>query len=81
MIYLVSVNIIGFLLCYMDKRRAIKHKIRISENTLLLISLIGGALGILIGMNLFHHKTKKLKFKIIPILGFIICIFIMQIIY
>ena len=79
--YLISINLIGLILMFIDKRMAIYHKRRIPENTLLFISLIGGALGILIGMNLFHHKTKKLKFKIIPILGFIICIFIMQIIY
>ena len=49
-----------FILMFIDKRNAILKKWRIKENTLLLISLIGGCLGILLGMHLFKHKTKKL---------------------
>ena len=56
---------------YLDKQKAINHKWRIKENILLLISLIGGCYGILLGMYLFHHKTKKLKFKLVPILSII----------
>ena len=64
-VYLISINIIGLLFIFIDKRCAIKRKWRISENTLLLISLIGGCFGTLIGMHKFHHKTKKLKFKLV----------------
>lgn len=67
MIYLVSINLLAFLLCYIDKRKAIKHQYRIPENILLLISLIGGSIGFLLSMHLFHHKTKKLKFKLVYI--------------
>ena len=63
--YLIIVNVIGFLLCFIDKRLAVKHKYRISESVLLFISLIGGCLGLLISMYMFHHKTKKLKFKLV----------------
>lgn len=65
MLYLVIINILAFLICYIDKRKAIKNKKRISERTLLFISLIGGCFGFLLGMYLFHHKTKKLKFKLV----------------
>ncbi|MCD2501041.1 DUF1294 domain-containing protein [Clostridium sp. NSJ-145] len=54
---------------YIDKRRAIKKEWRISEHTLILISLLGGSIGSLIGMYTFRHKTKHLKFKVgIPII-------------
>ena len=69
--YLISINIIAFLLCLIDKIKAIRKKWRIPENNLLLISLIGGCFGMYIGMYLFHHKTKKGKFKLVLILCFI----------
>lgn len=68
MIYLIIVNILAFILCFIDKRKAIKQKYRISEDTLLFISLIGGCFGLVLSMNIFHHKTKKLKFKLVYLL-------------
>ena len=68
MIYLIIINILALLLCQIDKIKATKNKYRIKEETLLTLSLIGGCFGMLIGMHLFHHKTKKTKFKIIYIL-------------
>lgn len=62
LIYLVIVNLLGILVMYIDKRKAKYGKWRISENTLLTISIIGGSIGILIGMYCFRHKTKKAKF-------------------
>jgi uncharacterized membrane protein YsdA (DUF1294 family) len=49
---------------YADKRRAIKKEWRISENTLLAYSMLGGSIGSLIGIYLFRHKTKHLKFNL-----------------
>ncbi|MEG0137997.1 MAG: DUF1294 domain-containing protein [Bacilli bacterium] len=63
--YLITINIISYLLCYIDKKKSIKNKWRISENTLLFTSLIGGSLGMILSMTIHRHKTKKLKFKII----------------
>lgn len=77
LIYVVSVmNLISFVLFYTDKKLAIHHKYRISENTLLLSCALGGSVGGIIAMNLFHHKTRKLKFKILPILFLIIQFYI-----
>ena len=64
-IYLIIINIIGLLICFIDKHKAKKNKYRIPEKVLLFISLIGGCFGFYFGMILFHHKTKKLKFYII----------------
>lgn len=67
--YLILINIIGFILILVDKIKACKNKWRIKENTLLFISIIGGSIGELISILIFHHKTKKNKFIIfIPLL-------------
>ncbi|MDU5107284.1 MULTISPECIES: DUF1294 domain-containing protein [unclassified Clostridium] len=62
--YLFLINIIAFIIIYIDKQKAIKHKWRIRESTLFLISIIGGSLGTLIGMYTFRHKTKHIKFTL-----------------
>ena len=67
--YLLVINIIAFITILIDKARAKKHNYRISENTIVILSLIGGSVGTLIGMTVFRHKTKKKKFYIgIPII-------------
>lgn len=67
--YLIIINILGFFLILIDKVKACKNKWRIKENTLLFISIIGGSIGELLSMLIFHHKTKKNKFIIfIPFL-------------
>ncbi len=76
-LYLISINIISFIICYIDKIKSIKHKFRISEKNLFLLSIAGGPYGMAIGMNIFHHKTKKIKFKLI----YILCIVWAYIIY
>lgn len=65
---------------FIDKQKAKRHKWRISENTLILISILGGSIGSIIGMQLFRHKTKHMKFKLgLPIILIIqiilLCIF------
>lgn len=70
--YFILINLIGFIVMKVDKQKAIKHQYRISENTLWIIAIIGGALGTTLGMNIFRHKTKHLSFKIgFPILAII----------
>lgn len=80
-IYILIINLIGFLFMYIDKKRAINHQFRISENTLLLLSILGGSIGSFIGMYKFRHKTKKKKFTLgIPIIFIIESFLIIQII-
>ena len=71
-IYLIAINIFSFLLMGWDKYSAIHNKWRISENALLSVSLIGGAIGSYMGMFIFHHKTQKKRFLI----GIPLCILI-----
>ena len=65
-IYFVIINILGFLIMYIDKQKAKKGKWRIPEKTLFIITALGGGIGTIAGMYLFRHKTQKLKF----VLGF-----------
>lgn len=68
-IYLICINLTAFAAFGADKRRAIKGRWRIPERTLLLLALFGGALGALLGMYLFRHKTRKKKFTLgVPLL-------------
>lgn len=62
---LMVINVVAFFMYGMDKRRAVKHQWRISEAALLGIAFCGGSVGALLGMKIFHHKTKHWKFKIL----------------
>ena len=64
LVYLAAVNIIGFVLFGMDKQRAVRHAWRIKESTLFITAIIGGSVGCIIGMQVFRHKTKHMKFVI-----------------
>ena len=62
-IYLLMINFIGFAMMGVDKKRAVRGAWRISEASLFLTALAGGALGCILGMNHFRHKTKHWYFK------------------
>lgn len=62
-LYIFIINLIGFLLMFIDKKRAIKHEWRISELSLITTAIIGGSIGSYIGMKYFRHKTKHAKFS------------------
>ena len=61
-LYLIIVNITGFAMMGIDRQKAIKKRWRIRESTLFLIALIGGSFGSILGMRVFHHKTKHWYF-------------------
>lgn len=63
-IYLVAINILGFIIMWVDKKKAKKGAWRISEKTLFLITALGGGIGTIAGMYTFRHKTQKLNFVI-----------------
>lgn len=72
--YLFLINAVGFLLMLADKRKAQKSKWRIPERVLIGAALLGGSLGVLMGMRICRHKTKKPKFFLgVP------CILLLQI--
>lgn len=62
--YLVTINALGFLIMLADKEKAKKRLWRVPEATLLTVAALGGSIGCLAGMKVFHHKTRKPKFYI-----------------
>lgn len=70
--YLIIINIVGFTIMGIDKKKAIRKQYRISEATLFLVAIIGGSLGSIMGMQHFRHKTKHWYFKYgMPLIFFI----------
>lgn len=61
--YMIIINLIGFIIMGVDKKRAIRGAWRISEASLFLTALLGGALGCTLGMHHFRHKTRHWYFK------------------
>ena len=69
LIYLVIINLAGFIIMLIDKSRAKHNEWRIPEKKLIGISIIGGSIGMLLGMHVFRHKTKHTKFTIgVPVI-------------
>ncbi|MFV8464284.1 DUF1294 domain-containing protein [Flavobacterium sp. LB1P62] len=55
----LTLNILAFIITAYDKRLAISHKKRISEETLLIFAAVGGTIGSALAMYIFRHKTSK----------------------
>ena len=64
-IYLILINLLGFFLYGLDKAKAKRKGGRIPERTLLWVARLGGGAGCWLGMVLFRHKTKHIRFKIL----------------
>jgi uncharacterized membrane protein YsdA (DUF1294 family) len=78
--YLLVVNLFGYIIMGIDKRRAIDKRWRVKEKSLFLIAALGGSIGCIVGMKFFRHKTKHVKFTIgmpcILLLQFILFVYI-----
>lgn len=61
--YIAIINITGFAMMGADKKRAVRGAWRISEASLFLAAVLGGALGCTLGMWHFRHKTRHWYFK------------------
>ncbi len=70
--YLAVMSVIALILYRIDKTRAQKNKWRIRESVLLGFGFFGGAVGALLGMKLFRHKTKHWYFWAVNILGLLV---------
>ena len=62
----VVMSVILFFVMRHDKRLSQRHGWRVPEATLFLLAILGGALGGVLGMQIFRHKTQHTKF----VLGF-----------
>jgi len=61
---LLLINLFGFILVAIDKRRARKGMWRIPEKNFFIISALGGFPGVYSGLFIFRHKTRHIKFNI-----------------
>lgn len=75
--YIIILNLINFILYGIDKYKARHNKWRISEKTLLTLSIIAGMGGFL-GMEIFHHKTREKKFYIANLIGMVLTIYLIK---
>lgn len=64
LIYLVIMNVAGFAIMGIDKRRAVRHEWRISEAALFMTAVFGGGIGCVFGMYAFRHKTRHWYFVV-----------------
>lgn len=64
LVYIFIINLIAFAAYGIDKAKARNGTRRIPEKTLIGLAAFGGAIGALIGMLAFRHKTRKIKFTI-----------------
>lgn len=62
LVWLAVINLVTFAVYGIDKAKAKRGAWRIPEKTLFLLPLLGGSLGALLGMRVFHHKTKHWYF-------------------
>ena len=69
--YLLLINLLLFLLMGIDKRAAKRKKWRIPERRLLTLGIIGGGIGGILGMLVFHHKTHRIYFTICYVVNMI----------
>ncbi|MBQ0140685.1 MAG: DUF1294 domain-containing protein [Kurthia sp.] len=66
--WIILISLIAFIQMGYDKMQAMRGKWRVKEKSLWLSAIIGGALGSLLGMIIFRHKIRKMKF----VVGFIV---------
>ena len=63
--FLIIWNIIVFFTYGIDKLKAIRGSWRISEKALIMMAIFMGGVGAYLGMEIFRHKTKTTKFRIL----------------
>ena len=68
-IYAAVMSLIGLILYGADKARAKRGAWRIPEKVLLGVCFFGGAVGGLLGMIFFRHKTRHWYFWAVNLVG------------
>ena len=63
-IYLLAINVLAFAVYGWDKARSkVQGARRVPEKTLFLLAILGGSVGAILGMRVWHHKTRHWYFK------------------
>ena len=69
LLYIGVASLVALVLYGVDKGKAKRGAWRISEKALLLSGFLGGAIGALLAMQLFRHKTRHYYFYAVNVLG------------
>ena len=70
LVLMAVMSVFLFAMMGLDKGKARRGKWRVSEKTLFVFALFGGALGGTAGMFLFRHKTRHWTFRLLfPLLA------------
>lgn len=64
-VYFIIINLLTCILYGVDKLKSMARGRRIPEKTLLGVTFIGGSIGALVGMQVFRHKTRHMKFQVL----------------
>ena len=72
LIAMAAVSLVAFIAYGLDKRKAKKGLWRTKETVLLGLGVCGGAVGALLGMKAFRHKTKHWYFWVVNIVGLVL---------
>ncbi|NLP36245.1 MAG: DUF1294 domain-containing protein [Firmicutes bacterium] len=71
-IFVLSLNLLAFLLMFYDKLVAKGRRFRVPEKVLIMLAIMGGSAGIWLGMKIWRHKTKHRLFSLgIPLIIFL----------
>jgi len=71
-IFVLSLNLLAFLLMFYDKLAAKGRRFRVPEKVLIMLAIMGGSAGIWLGMKIWRHKTKHRLFSLgIPLIIFL----------
>ena len=77
LIYFFGINVLAYIIYTYDKKQAIKHKYRVSEQFLLLLVVGGGMFGAILSMVINRHKIKKTTFIIKYIIAIVLFIYLL----
>lgn len=58
------IDLLALLVSGWDKLSAIQGRRRVPENTLMLLAVLLGGMGLYLSFFLFHHKIRKKKFMV-----------------
>ena len=64
LLWTAAVSAAAFVMMGADKRRARRGAWRIPEKSLVLAAVLGGSPGSILGMAVFHHKTRHWYFRL-----------------
>jgi uncharacterized membrane protein YsdA (DUF1294 family) len=70
LVFLVAVNFVSLVFFGVDKLKSKRGGWRVPESRLLLVAFFG-PFGAYAGMLLFRHKTRKVKFLLVPVFLFV----------